>query len=39
VLFHHDPSHNDETMSRIAAEARCDFEATAAAREGMVVAL
>ena len=39
ILFHHDPSHTDETMSGIADEARRFFENTVAAREGSIVTL
>lgn len=39
VLFHHDPSHNDDTMSHITDEARQFFDATSAAREGLTIAL
>jgi phosphoribosyl 1,2-cyclic phosphodiesterase len=34
MLFHHDPSHNDETMRGIVDDARGAFENTDAAREG-----
>jgi len=33
ILFHHDPSHDDRTMSRIEEAARGLFERTSAARE------
>ena len=39
VLFHHDPSHNDEAVSRIADEARACFENAVAAREGLIISL
>ena len=39
VLFHHDPSHDDERMRAIVATARRDFENTDAAREGSTVTL
>jgi len=34
ALFHHDPGHDDEVVSRIAIEARAEFKNTIAAREG-----
>jgi ribonuclease BN (tRNA processing enzyme) len=34
ILFHHDPGHTDETIARIAAEAKLIFPNTEAAREG-----
>jgi phosphoribosyl 1,2-cyclic phosphodiesterase len=34
VLFHHDPFHHDDTMSRIEADTRKHFENALAAREG-----
>lgn len=37
VLFHHDPSHTDEMMDEIAAEANALRPGTLAAREGMVL--
>lgn len=39
VLFHHDPSHCDELVSDIEAQAKAVFEETIAAREGMSVGL
>jgi phosphoribosyl 1,2-cyclic phosphodiesterase len=39
ILFHHDPSHNDQTMMRIAEDARMQFENTTAAWEGFVAVL
>ncbi len=37
VLFHHDPSHDDKTMDRIAKEAARARPGTLVAREGMVL--
>jgi phosphoribosyl 1,2-cyclic phosphodiesterase len=37
VIFHHDPSHDDDTMDRIAAEAEQRRPGTVVAREGMVI--
>jgi phosphoribosyl 1,2-cyclic phosphodiesterase len=39
VLFHHDPSHDDEAIERIEREARALFPCTTAAREGLVMEL
>ena len=39
ILFHHDPGHNDQTMMRIAEDARMQFENTTAAWEGFVAVL
>jgi phosphoribosyl 1,2-cyclic phosphodiesterase len=39
ILFHHDPSHNDECLRSIVAAARQDFENTEAAREGWTIRL
>ena len=39
ALFHHDPSHDDDAMSAIEAQAQQAFPAAFAAREGMVVEL
>ncbi len=39
LLFHHDPSHDDQTMMRIAEDARMQFENTTAAWEGFVAVL
>jgi phosphoribosyl 1,2-cyclic phosphodiesterase len=39
ILFHHDPDHDDETMSRILNEARHHFENTDVAREGWAIDL
>jgi phosphoribosyl 1,2-cyclic phosphodiesterase len=39
VLFHHDPSHDDWQVARIEAEARQQFAATVAAREGLTLDL
>lgn len=37
VLFHHDPSHNDEAVRRIMEQARRKFANTLAAREGWTI--
>lgn len=37
VIFHHDPSHDDDTMDRIAEAAGQMFPGTTVAREGMVL--
>jgi phosphoribosyl 1,2-cyclic phosphodiesterase len=37
VIFHHDPSHDDDAMDRIAAEAEKRRPGTLVAREGMVI--
>ena len=37
VLFHHDPSHNDTAMDRIAADAAEARPGTVTAREGMIL--
>jgi phosphoribosyl 1,2-cyclic phosphodiesterase len=39
VLFHHDPSHDDDVMDRIAREAEERRPGTITAREGMVLTL
>ena len=39
LLFHHDPSHNDQTVADIEAAAQAEFPNTQAAREGMTVTL
>jgi phosphoribosyl 1,2-cyclic phosphodiesterase len=39
VLFHHDPTHDDETMDRIAEEAERARPGTLTAREGMTISL
>ncbi len=39
ALFHHDPSHDDDTMSRIEAEARQRWPSTFVAREGLIMTL
>ena len=39
VLFHHDPSHDDECIARITEDARTEFRNTEAAREGMTIEL
>jgi len=37
VIFHHDPSHDDDAMDRIAADAEKARPGTVVAREGMVI--
>lgn len=37
VLFHHDPSHDDQAVDEIEAAARCLFPDTLLAREGMAL--
>ena len=37
VLFHHDPSHDDDALDRICEEARTVFARTDVAREGLVI--
>ena len=39
MLFHHDPEHNDDTMAKIAKEARRGFENIEVAWEGYTVTL
>jgi phosphoribosyl 1,2-cyclic phosphodiesterase len=39
VLIHHDPEHDDDEMQRIVDQARGEFEATEAAREGLCIGL
>ncbi len=39
VIFHHDPSHNDDFMDKIAEEAEQTRPGTLVAREGMVLTL
>ena len=39
MLFHHDPSHDDQTMMQISQNARMQFENTTGAWEGFVAAL
>lgn len=39
ILFHHDPSHNDDFLDAIAEEAMLAFPATLIAREGMSLEL
>lgn len=39
VLFHHDPSHDDETMARIEEHTRMLFPATDVATEGLEIAV
>ena len=37
VIFHHDPSHTDDIMDRIQAEAEAMRPGTIVAREGLVL--
>ena len=37
ILFHHDPSHNDEMVTQMQDQTRALFEHTTSAREGMVI--
>ncbi|MFH0801696.1 MAG: MBL fold metallo-hydrolase [bacterium] len=39
VIFHHDPSHDDEYMERLEKEARAEFPECLAAREGLEIEL
>lgn len=39
VLFHHEPTHDDNTMKRIEQQAQRQFPATTIAREGVEIAL
>jgi len=39
VIFHHDPSHNDNTMDEIATSVARERRGTVVAREGMVLSL
>ncbi|MBT4353963.1 MAG: MBL fold metallo-hydrolase, partial [Rhodospirillaceae bacterium] len=39
VIFHHDPSHNDQTMDDIAETAEAERPGTLVAKEGMVILL
>ena len=39
ILFHHDPSHDDQTMNKILDEARRHFENTDVAKEGWEIEL
>jgi len=39
MLFHHDPTHDDQTMMQISQDARMQFENTTGAWEGFVAAL
>ena len=39
VIFHHDPSHNDNAMDEIATSAERERSGTVVAREGMVLSL
>lgn len=39
ILFHHDPSHDDESMDALGARARRRFSSTAVASEGLEVSL
>ena len=37
ILFHHDPSHNDDMLTELQTQTRALFERTTSAREGMVI--
>jgi phosphoribosyl 1,2-cyclic phosphodiesterase len=37
ILFHHDPSHNDDMLTELQTQTRGLFERTTSAREGMVI--
>ena len=37
VIFHHDPSHNDEFMDKVAKEAAAAFQGAIVAQEGMIL--
>ena len=37
ILFHHDPSHNDDMLTELQNQTRALFERTTSAREGMVI--
>jgi len=37
ILFHHDPSHNDDLLTELQTQTRALFERTTSAREGMVI--
>ncbi|MFZ4640780.1 MAG: MBL fold metallo-hydrolase [Nodosilinea sp.] len=39
VIFHHDPSHNDDFMDQVADEATIAFRGAVVAKEGMVIDL
>jgi len=39
ILFHHDPTHDDDTMRAIESEARRHFDATEAARESSLLTI
>jgi ribonuclease BN (tRNA processing enzyme) len=39
VLFHHDPTHDDDTLARIEKEAQKDFPNTLLAYEGLTIEL
>ena len=37
ILFHHDPSHNDDMLAKLETQTRALFEHTTSAREGRVI--
>jgi hypothetical protein len=37
ILFHHDPSHNDDMLTQLQNQTRTLFEHTTSAKEGMVI--
>jgi phosphoribosyl 1,2-cyclic phosphodiesterase len=37
ILFHHNPSHNDDMLTQLQTQTRALFERTTSAREGMVI--
>jgi len=37
ILFHHDPSHNDDMLTELQTQTRVPFEHTTSAKEGMVI--
>jgi ribonuclease BN (tRNA processing enzyme) len=39
VIFHHDPSHNDEFMDQVAADTKAVFANSLVAREGLTLDL
>ena len=39
LLFHHDPQHDDRTLSNIVTEAKTEFENTIGAQEARSVSL
>jgi hypothetical protein len=37
ILFHHDPSHNDDMLTELQTQTRALFERTTSAKEGMLI--